>query len=149
MNLPVAKFPAWRKVPVFTVFTLLLRMTTNYGFSDAREQLVDVIKGACPTTRWEGLETAKILGEGIFGPPKPHPNAVLNLFTERYVKFVLPFTAYRAALGGYSSLISDTPGTVLPRLTLAPTIYGMEVIRGGLAQLAYSIVCDCYTSVAE
>ena len=116
-------------------------MTTKYGFSDVREQLVDVVNGGYPT-KWEGLGTAKVLGEDIFGIPKPHPNAVLNLFTEQNVKSALPFAAYRAALGGYSSLVSDKPGTVLPRLTLAPAIYGMEVIRGGLARLAHLTVCD-------
>ena len=116
-------------------------MTTKYGFSDVREQLVDGIKGAYPT-EWEDTGTGIVLGEDVFGSPQPHPNAVLNLFTEQRVKFALPFAAYRAALGGFSSLISDKPGTVLPRLTLASTIYGVGVIRGRLAQLAYSIVCD-------
>ena len=116
-------------------------MVTKYGFSGVREQLVDGIKGAYPT-RLEGLKTGMVLGEDIFGSPQLHPNAVLNLFTEQRVKFALPFAAYRAALGGFSSLISDKPGTVLPRLTLASTFYGMEVIRGGLAQLAHSVVCN-------
>ena len=116
-------------------------MTTKYNFSDVREQLVDGIKGAYPT-KWEGLGTGTILGEDIFGSPKPHPNAVVILFAEQRVKSALPYAAYRAALGGFSSLISDEPGTALPRLTLASTVYGMEVIRGGLAQLAHSIVCN-------
>jgi hypothetical protein len=116
-------------------------MTTKYDFSDVREQLVDGIKSAYPT-KWEGPGTGTILGEDIFGSPKPHPNAVLNLLAEQNVKFALPYAAYRAALGGFSSLISDKPGTVLPRLTLASTVYGMEVIRGGLAQVAHSIVCN-------
>jgi hypothetical protein len=137
----VTRFPAWRKVPEFTVFASLLRMTTKYGFSDAREQLVDGIKGAYPTG-WEGLGTGVVLGEDIFGSPKPHKNAVLNLFTEQSIKFALPFAAYRAALGGFSSLISDEPGTVLPRRMLASTVYGMEVIRSKLAMLAHVAVCD-------
>jgi len=115
-------------------------MTTKYGFSDVRDQLIDSIKGAYPT-KWEGPGTAKVLGEDIFGSPKPHPNAVLNLFSEQGVKFALPFAAYRAGLGGLSSLTSDKPGTILLRPTLASTIYGMDVIRGGLAQLAHSVVC--------
>ena len=114
-------------------------MTTKYGFSDVRDQLVDSIKGAYPT-KWEGPGTAKVLGEDIFGSPKPHPNAVLNLFSEQNIRFALPFAAYRAALGGISSLTSDKPGTILPRPALASTIYGMDLIRGGLAQLAHSVV---------
>ena len=121
------------------MFASLLRMTTKYGFFDVRDQLVDSIKGAYPT-KWKGPGTAKVLGEDIFGSPKPHPNAVLNLFSEQSIRFALPFAAYRAALGGLSSLTSDKPGAILPRPALASTIYGMEVIRGGLAQLAHSVV---------
>ena len=123
------------------MFASLLRMTTKYGFSDVREQLVESIKGAYPT-KWEDPRTGNFLGEAVFGSPKPHPNAVLNLFAEQRIKFALPFAAYRAALGGFSSLTSDKPGTVLPPLALASTIYGMEVIRGGLANLAHSVVCN-------
>jgi hypothetical protein len=137
----MTRFPAMHKVPEFTVFASLLRMTTKYGFSDVHDQLVDGIKGAYPT-KWEGPVTTKVLGEDVFGSPKPHPNAVLSLFTEQRIKFALPFAAYQAAIGGFSSLISDKPGAVLPRHTLASTIYGMGVIRGGLTQLAHSVVCN-------
>ena len=121
------------------MFASLLRMTIKYGFSDVRDQLVDSIKGAYPT-KWEGPGTTTVLGEDIFGSPEPHPNAVLNLFSEQNIRFALPFAAYRAALGGFSSLTSEKPGTILPRPALASTIYGMELIRGGLAQLAHSVV---------
>ena len=137
----VTRFPACHKVPEFNVFASLLRMTTKYGFSDVREQLVEGIKGAYPT-KWEGAKTAKSLGEGVFGSPKPHHNAVLNLFLEQSITFALPFAAYRAALGGLPSLTSNTPGTVLPPLTLASTIYGIDVLRGGLAHLAHLVVCN-------
>ena len=123
------------------MFASLLRMTAKYGFSDVREQLVDTIKGAYPT-EWETSGTTKVLGEDVFGSSKPHPNVVLNLFLEQSIKFALPFAAYRAALGGLSSLTDNTPGAVLPPFTLASAIYGMEVIRGGLAHLAYLIVCS-------
>jgi hypothetical protein len=123
------------------VFASLLRMTTKYGFSDVRNQLVDGIKGAYPT-KWEGFETGIVLGEDIFGSPKPHPNAVWNLFAEQGVKLALPFAAYRAAMGGFPSLICGEPGAVLSRLTIASTAYGMERMRDGLAELAYSIVCN-------
>jgi hypothetical protein len=131
----MTRFPATgTRVPEFTVFASLLRMTAKYGFSDVREQLVEDLKSAYPT-KWEAYQAAEVLGEDVFGSPKPHPNSVLNLFTEQRIKFALPFAAYRAALGGFSSLTSDKPGTVLPRLTLASTIYGMERIRGRLASL--------------
>jgi len=116
-------------------------MTAKYGFSDVHEQLVDGIRGAYPT-KLEGSGTVKVLGEDVFGLPKPHPNAVLNLFLEQNVKFALPFAAYRAALAGLISLTGNTPGLVLPPTTLAFTIYGMEVIRGGLTHLAHFLVCN-------
>ena len=114
-------------------------MATKYGFSDIREGLVEDLKEAYPT-KWEDFETAKVLGEDVFGSPKPHPNAVLNLLLGQRVKFALPFAAYQAAMGGFSSLISSEPGATLPRLTLASTIYGMERIRRVMFQLSHSIV---------
>ena len=113
-------------------------MTTKYGFSDIRDQLIKDLKGAYPT-RWEDFQTAKILGEDIFGLPKPHPNAVLNLFETQDVRFAIPFAAYRASIGGSPALMSDTPGTALPRHTLATTIHGMHVIRSLASTAARAI----------
>jgi hypothetical protein len=135
----VTRFPSRRRVPEFTVFTSLLRMATKYGFLDVRDELVEDLRGAYPT-KWEAYQAAEVLGEDVFGSPTPHPNSVLNLFAEQGIKFALPFAAYRAVLGGVSSLISDKPDTVLPRLTLVSTAHGIEVIRGRVAQLAHSIV---------
>ena len=123
------------------MFASLLRMATKYGFSDVRKQLLHSLEGAYPT-KWEAYRTASVLGEGVFGSPSPHPNAVLNLFLEQKVRFAIPLAAYRAALGGFSSLISDKPGAMLPRLTLACTIYGMEVMRGRVSKFAYSTICN-------
>jgi len=72
-------------------------MTTKYGLSAVREGLVEDLKAAYPT-KWEDFETAKDLGEDAFGSPKPHPNAILNLFLEQRIEFALPFAAYRAGL---------------------------------------------------
>lgn len=113
-------------------------MTTKYGFSDVREQLLHSLEQAYPT-KWEAYRAAKILGEDVFGSPKPHPNAVLSLFFEQNVKFAIPLAAYRAALGGFSSLISEETGTVLSRPALASTISGMETMRGVVFNLAYLI----------
>lgn len=114
-------------------------MAAKYGFSDVCEGLVEDLKGAYPT-EWKDFRITKVLGEDIFGLPKPHPNAVLNLFLEHNIKFALPLAAYRAALGGFSSLISDGPGMTLPRLSLASAIYGMESIRQATVQALHSIV---------
>ena len=116
-------------------------MATKYGFSDIREQLVHSLKGAYPT-KWEEYQAASILGEDIFGSPKPHPNAVLNLFLQQNVRFAIPLAAYRATVGGFSSLINEEPGSILPRLTLASTVYGMEVVHGGVAELANTMVIN-------
>jgi len=114
-------------------------MTTKYGFSDVREALVEDLKGAYPT-KWEEFEKAQVLGEDIFGDPKPHPNAVLNLFLEQNIKWASPFAAYRAGLGSPSSLSSDEPGAILPRPTLASIIHGMGEIRRVTTVAAHSIV---------
>ena len=128
----MARFLVRNKIPTFTTFASLLRMTTKYGFPDIREALIGELKGAYPT-KWEDFETAKILGEDVFGSPKPHPNAVLNLLLEQRVKFALPFAAYRAGLGSPVDLASEKRGTTLPRLTIAYIIHGTGVMRRAMA----------------
>jgi hypothetical protein len=114
-------------------------MTSKYGFPDIREALVEELKGAYPT-KWEGFETARVLGEDVFGTPKPHPNAVLSLFLEQDVKFASPFAAYRAGLGSPSSLASGEPDAMLPRSVLASIIHGMGELRRVATVAAHSIV---------
>ena len=114
-------------------------MTAKYGFPDIREALVGELKGAYPT-KWEDFETAQVLGEDIFGSPKPHPNAVLSLFLEQNVKFASPFAAYRAGLSSPSSLASDEPGAMLSRSDLASIIHGMGELRRVATVAAHSIV---------
>ena len=114
-------------------------MTSKYGFPDIREALIEELKGAYPT-KWEGFETAQILGEDVFGSPKPHPNAVLNLFLEQGVKFASPFAAYRAGLGSPSSLASEEPDATLQRSTLTSIIHGMGESRRLAVVAAHDIV---------
>ncbi|KAF9783232.1 hypothetical protein BJ322DRAFT_142702 [Thelephora terrestris] len=132
-------FPSRHEAPEFTVFASLLRMTTKYGFSSVRDQLVKDIRGAYPT-KWEDFQGAKVLGENFFGSPKPHPNAVLNLFETEKVRFAVPFAAYRASIGGFSALVSDKPGTALPPRTLATAINGMHVLRAAASNFAHMAV---------
>jgi len=134
----MTRFPSRSKVPEFTVFASLLRMTTKYGFSDIREALVEDLKAAYPT-KWNDFETAKVLGEGIFGSAQPHPNAVLRFFLEQRIMFALPFAAYRAGLGGPSALASERPCAVLPRQTLASIINGMGGLRRAMTHTAHTI----------
>jgi hypothetical protein len=116
-------------------------MATKYEFSEVREQLIHILKGAYPTN-WEAYQTADVIGEDVFGLPKPHPNAVLNLFLEQKVKFAIPLASYRAALGGFLSLLSNEPGATLPRLALAFTVYGMDTIRSEVSEFAHLIVSN-------
>ena len=137
-RLPMARFLARNGVPEFSVFASLLGMTTKHGFLDIREALVENIKGAYPT-KWEDFETARVLGEDVFGSPRPHPNAVLNLFLEQRIKFALPLAAYRAGLGGPSVLASEKPGTALPRLTLVSIIHNMGGMRRSITYATQTI----------
>ena len=121
------------------LFASLLRMATKYGFADLREQLVEDLKGAYPT-KWEDFEAARVLGEDVFGSPIPHPNAVLNLFVGQNVRFAIPSAFYRASLGGVVALMSDEPGTVLPRNTLAFAIHGVGAAQRMMSHAAYTIV---------
>ena len=110
-------------------------MTTKYGFSDVRDQLIEDLKGAYPT-KWEDYRGAKVLGENVFGAPRPHPNAVLNLFEAQNVRFAIPSAAYRASLGGFGGLMSDKPGTVLSRRSLAGAIRGMYALSAEVTKIA-------------
>jgi hypothetical protein len=131
----MSRFPPRHEVPEFSAFGSLLRMTTKYGISNVRDQLVKDLEGAYPT-KWEEFQSGKVLGEDVFGSPKPHPNAVLNLFEAQDLKFAIPFAAYRASIGGFQALMSDKPGTVLPRHTLATVIYGMHILQSMAAHTA-------------
>ena len=135
----MTRFPTGHKVPKFTVFASLLRMAAKYGFPDVREQLAKDIRGAYPT-KWEDFEAARVLGEDIFGSPKPHPIAVLNLLLEHNIRFALPFAAYRACIGGFPALVSDEPGMVPPRLALASIIHGMGVLKSISTVASYDVL---------
>jgi len=137
----MTRFPTRHEVPEFTVFASLLRMTTKYGLSDVRNQLIKDVNGAYPT-KWEVYHAAEVLGEDVFGSPKPHPNAVLNLFLEQNIRTALPFAAYRASIDGFLAIMSDTPGTVLPRQTLATTINGMHLVQVFMVKLACIIAYE-------
>lgn len=116
-------------------------MTTKYGFSDVRDQLIKDLKGAYPT-KWEDFRATKVLGEDVFGSPKPHPNTVLNLFIEQNIRFAIPFATYRASTRGFSALVNDGPGVTLTRRTLATTVHGMHVIRSMASYAARAIVYE-------
>ena len=135
----MTRFPPRHEVPEFSVFASLLRMTTKYGFSDVRDQLIKDLKGAYPTN-WEDFRGAKAPGEDVFGSPKPHPNAVLNLFEAQNVKFAIPFAAYRASIGGFQALMNEKPGTVLSHRALAGAVQGTHTLSVSASNIARIVV---------
>ena len=142
----MTRFPERHKVPEFSIFASLLRMSIKYSLSDVRDQLIEDLKGAYPT-RWKIFRSAKVLGEDIFGSPKPHPNAVLNLFEAQNVMFAIPFAAYRASIGGFQALMSDTPGTTLSRGRLATTVEGMDSLSAWVSDFARAVAYERFHSV--
>ena len=92
------------KVPDFTTFSSLLRVTAKYEMPTVRSQLLEVIRDAYPET-FEGLAPAKPIGESVFSGPTPHPNEVLNLFVQQKLTSALPMAYYMAAQRGLDSLM--------------------------------------------
>ena len=85
-----------------------------------RARLLETICDAYPEN-FEGLDPSKALGESVFDGPKPHPNAVLNLFVQQNVTSALPMAYYMAARRGLDSLM-DT------RLPSSATLSGQTLI---------------------
>ena len=94
-----------------------------------RSQLLDVVRDAYPET-FKGLDPSKVLGEGVFTGPTPHPNAVLNLFVQQRLTSALPMAYYMAVRRGLDSLMDRR----LPASArLSPEI--LEVAMKGLLTL--------------
>jgi len=123
--IPVFRFPERNKVPDFSTFSSLLRITAKYELPTVRSQLLEVIHDAYPDT-FEGLNPSKSLGEGVFSGPTPHPNVVLNLFVQQKLTSALPMAYYMASRRGLDSLMDRR----LPQsATLSPEIL-QSAIRG-------------------
>ena len=126
--LSVYRFPERNKVPDFTTFSSLLRITVKYDMPAIRSPILEVVRDAYPET-FEGLEPSKPLGESVFGGPTPHPNEVLNLFVQQNLRSALPMAYYMAARRGPDSLMDGH----LPRnATLSSTIL-RSAIKGLMA----------------
>jgi len=91
-----------------------------------RTRLLEAIRDAYPKN-FEGLDPSKALGENVFDGPKPHPNAVLNLFVQQKVTSALPMAYYMAARRGLDSLM-DT------RLPTSATLFG-QTLRSAMRGL--------------
>ena len=114
----------------FSTFSSLLRVSANYEMPKLRARLLDVIRDAYPES-FEGLDPSKALGENVFDAPKPHPNAVLNLFVQQKVKSALPMAYYMAARRGPDSFMDPQLPTsaTLSGQTLRSAIRGLMTLR--------------------
>ena len=100
----VDRFPERNKVPDFTTFSSLLRMTAKYEMPAVRSQLLEVTRDAYPATL-KSVNPSKTHGESVFSGPTPHPNAVLNLFVQQRLMSALPMAYYMAVRRGPDSLM--------------------------------------------
>ena len=127
-NSSTFRFPERNKVPDFTTFSSLLRITAKYQIPAVRSQLLEVVRDVYPET-FEGLGPSKQIGESVFSGQAPHPNEVLNLFVEQNLTSALPMAYYMATRRGPDSLMSGH----LPRnVALSPGIL-RSAVRGLMA----------------
>lgn len=126
----MVRLPEKNNVPDFSTFSSLLRVSTNYEMSNVRAQLLETIRGAYPED-FEGLDPSRTLGENVFGGPKPHPNAVLNLFVRQDVTWALPMAYYMVARRGVDSLMDSrlSPSATLSGNTLRCATRGLMALR--------------------
>jgi len=126
--LSIRRFPERNKVPDFSTFSSLLRITAKYEMPTIRSQMLEAVRDAYPET-FGGLSPSKSLGERVFGGRNPHPNEVLNLFIQQGLTSALPMAYYMAARMGPSSLI----GSHLPRNVTLSTEILQSAIKGLMA----------------
>ena len=124
------RFPERGRVPDFTTFSSLLRISAKYEIPTVRSQVLDVARKAYPET-FEGLSPSKPLGESVFSGPAPHPNEVLNLFVQQKLTSTLPMAYYMAARRGLDSLMDrrlPASGILSPEI-LQVAIRGLMALR--------------------
>jgi len=109
--------------------------------SNLRARLLGTIRDAYPEN-FEGLDPSKVLGENVFDGPKPHPNAVLNLFFQQKVTPALPMAYYMAARRGLGSLMDTRlpSNSTLSGRTLGSAISGLMALREMELKEAHRIV---------
>ena len=124
------RFPERNKVPDFPTFSSLIRVSTNYEMPSLRTRLLETIRSAYPEN-FEGLDPSKTLGEDMFDGPKPHPNAVLNLFVQQKLTSALPMAYYMAVRRGSDSLMDTRlpPSATLSGQTLKFAVRGLMALR--------------------
>lgn len=129
-SLDICRFPKRNRVPDFSTFSSLLRITAKYEMPAVRSQVLEVIHNAYPQT-FEGLAPSQPLGENVFTGPTPHPNKVLNLFIQQRLSSALPMAYYMAVRRGPDSLIGKNPSrnTTLSPEILRPAVRGLMALR--------------------
>ena len=126
----MSRFQDRSKVADFSTFSSLLRVATNYKMPNLRTRLLETIRDAYPEN-FEGLGPSRTLGENVFETPKPHPNAVLNLFIQQKVTSALPMAYYMASRRGLTSLMDTRLPSIatLSGQTLRSAIHGSMALR--------------------
>jgi len=114
-------------------------MTTKYEMLGIREQILLDVEGAYPTF-FEQHESSKMLGEGVFGDPKPSPNTVLKLFVECGVTSALPYAYYRVCKGGIPGLTDHTPAASLPSALLTVAMRGLGKLKAAEWEVAKAVL---------
>ena len=126
----MTRFQDRSRVPDFSTLSSLLRVSTSYEIPNLRSRLLGAIRDAYPEN-FEGLDPSKMLGENVFDGPKPHPNAVLNLFVQQKVTSALPMAYYMAARRGLDSLMDTRlpSNATLSGRTLRSAMRGLMALR--------------------
>ena len=127
-HLSTYRFPERNKVPDFTTFSSLLRITAKYDMPAVRSQMLEVVRDAYPEN-FEGLAPSKPLGESVFSGQTPHPNEVLNFFVQQSLTSALPMAYYMAIRRGPNSLV----GRHLSRKATLPPEILQSAFRGLMA----------------
>lgn len=116
-------------------------MTTSYRITSVREQILEDLHNAYPKV-FNVYEQSGMLGEKVFGDPKPHPNAVLKLFETCNVAFALPFAYYRACTAGTLALTSVEPTLRLPPRVLSAAVVGQSRLKARELQIVRQLLFD-------
>jgi len=126
----VTRFQVGTKILDFSTFSSLLRVPANYEMPNFRARLLETIRDAYPEN-FEGLDPSRTLGENVLDGPRPHPNAVLNLFVQQKYMSALPMAYYMAARRGLDSLMDTRllANATLSGQTLRSAMGGLMALR--------------------
>ena len=110
-----------------------------------RTRLLETIRSGYPES-FEGLDPSKALGEDVFDRPKPHPNAVLNLFVQQKLTSALPMAYYMAARGGGGVGLVDGRSTCVHR---AQRFSGQTLVDIIVTEIRFLYVVPLYIGLSS